>query len=195
FPRRQFQQGEQVINVAVNPSIRQEAVQVKLAPVFLHVTDGSEEGVVFKEASLPDRLRHPGQILVDDSTCADVQVTHFGIAHLTLRQSHGLAAGLKKGMGIFRPVAVEMGLLRLGDGIAVGFLPHGKAVQDDQGYRLFPVTHRFFPPAAINCRKDSGSRLAPPTSAPSISASAKKASMLSGFTLPPYSIRTSLATC
>src|SRR5258708_5637958 len=36
---------------------------------------------------------------------------------------------------------------------------------------------------------ESGSRLAPPTSAPSISGCAIKPRMLSGFTLPPYRIR------
>jgi len=40
----------------------------------------------------------------------------------------------------------------------------------------------------------SGSRLAPPTSAPSISGWAMKSRMLPGFTLPPYWMRTPSAS-
>ena len=40
-------------------------------------------------------------------------------------------------------------------------------------------------PAATIAAKDSGSRLAPPTSAPSTSGSASSSAALSAFTLPP----------
>src|SRR5690606_11319790 len=197
LPSRQFQEGEQVVDMAVNPAVRQKAVEVQLASVLLHVADGSEEGFVFKKAPIPDRLRHPGQILVDDPAGADIEVTHFGVAHLSLRQADGLAAGPKKGVGIAGPVAVKVGLFRLGDGVPVGLFPEGKAVQNDQSHRFFAPAHPFSLPAAAatSCRNDSGSRLAPPTRAPSMSASARNAPILPGFTLPPYRMRTSPATC
>ena len=44
--------------------------------------------------------------------------------------------------------------------------------------------------AATICAKSSGSRLAPPTSAPSMSGWARISAALSGFTLPPYRMRT-----
>src|SRR5262249_51379498 len=64
----------------------------------------------------------------------------------------------------------------------------GNDVVEEQG------THQRDSSNCTMRAKLAASRLAPPTSAPSMSTSVINASMLSGLTLPPYRIRTPLAT-
>ena len=35
------------------------------------------------------------EVLIDDASCADVEVTHFGVAHLSVRKTYVLAAGVE----------------------------------------------------------------------------------------------------
>src|SRR5690606_2677447 len=67
-------------------------------------------------------------------------------------------------------------------------------VQDLPGVDGFNDGHAALPSACwMMSAKPTGSRLAPPTKAPSISGWAIKGPMLSGLTLPPYKIRTAAA--
>src|SRR6188508_1283744 len=56
------------------------------------------------------------------------------------------------------------------------------------GFTAADSSYRMTEPLII-AKNDFGSRLAPPTSAPSTSGSAISLAMLSGLTLPPYSTR------
>src|SRR5262249_49695373 len=90
------------------------------------------------------------------------------------------------------------------DGAHVGALAGLKQDDDDQeeagqevNDRDDVVQQRAHPRDSSNLTMRSNpptSRLAPPTSAPSMSGWAISASMLSGLTLPPYRIRTESAT-
>src|SRR5258705_9378341 len=96
---------------------------------------------------------------------------------------------------MLRPELVEGRRVRQGDGVAGALGGQSPAVEDDQrdrtgGKRAGAVgpVHAI---AASTMRANlTGSRLAPPTRAPSMSGRARSSRAFSSFTLPPYWIRT-----
>ena len=92
---------------------------------------------------------------------------------------------------VLGPEPVEDRRVRQLDGVAGAGRREPPAVEDDEADASTggaePLTARA---AATICAKSFGSRLAPPTSAPSTSGWDRISAALSGFTLPPYWTRT-----
>jgi hypothetical protein len=128
---------------AVDPSIGEEPDQVKRGAVPLHVVDRPEKGRLLEELPHADRAVDPGDLLVDDASCADVHVAHLRVPHLAHRQSDILARGVDGGPGIRAEEAVDEGLVRLRDGVDVGILPDPEAVEDDEECFLCHVSVSF----------------------------------------------------
>ena len=126
------------------------------------------------QRAVGDRLVDPGQVLGDDRPRAEVQVPDLGVAHLPVGQPDAAPAGLELRVGVCGPQLVEHRRLRERDGVARPGLGQPPAVEDHEarprdrervraGGRLIAAR----PPRSP--RTPSGSRLAPPTSAPSTS--------------------------
>src|SRR5690606_25116853 len=101
---------------------------MKLLSIRFSVTDGAEEGIIFKKLLVSDRLRYPGQILIHGSSRADVEMADLGVAHLALRQADSLAMRSQRCVRIRVPVSVEIRLLRLRDRIPLRISAKREAV-------------------------------------------------------------------
>ena len=88
--------------VAVYTAVGQKTAQVKCTVVLQNMVHGIGKGFVFKEAALIDGLGDLGQFLIHDAAGTDVQMTNFGIPHLTVRKTYGQTAGPQLCMGIVR---------------------------------------------------------------------------------------------
>src|SRR5205823_10799883 len=114
--------------------------------------------------------------------------------HLPVRQSDRAPRRLELRVLVLVPQLVEDRRLGQLDRVAGAGRREAPAVEDheaDRGDRHRPWTGRPAHAAASTIRANvAGSRLAPPTSAPSMSAWVRISPALSGVTLPPYWIRT-----
>ena len=167
----QLDQRPQVVHRRVDAARRDEPEQVQALAAA-----GLAQCLVLEERAVLDRFADAQQVLPDDRARAEVEVADLGVAHLAFGQPDGGPPGGQGGVGIAPPEVVEDRRVRELDRVAGTGLGEAPAVEDDQGYSAHAATMRARP---------SGSRLAPPTSAPSTSSSARISAALSGFTLPP----------
>ena len=126
---------------------------------------------VLEEGAVLHGIVDPRQVLTHHLPCAEVQMTHLGVAHLTLGQANRPPPGRELGVLVGGPELVEdrgIGQLNRVAGPRRGEAP---PVQDHQADRRDRrrAGAAIHPAAATMPAKSSGSRLAPPTSAPSTS--------------------------
>ena len=175
-PPSQLHQRLQVLHAGVHPARRHEPQQVEPLGVA-----GGPEDLVVEERAILDCLVDPEQVLLDDRSRPQIEVAHLRVAHLALGQPHRGAPCGERGVRIAVPQVVEHGRVGLLDRVARTGLGQAPAVQHDQADPI--GTHGE---AAATIRANpSGSRLAPPTSAPSTSGCCSSSPALSGLTLPP----------
>src|SRR6266545_4142717 len=132
-----------------------------------------EEGPIF------DRLVDAHEVLEQNASGADRQVSDLTVAHLARRQTDRLTGRVESGVRELPPETVEVRGVGELDRIA---RPGGRtapAVEDDERYE------GMFAPARQISMKDSSSSDAPPTSAPSTSGWLRRIAALSGLTEPP----------
>ncbi|KEP73238.1 hypothetical protein HR12_15970 [Microbacterium sp. SUBG005] len=65
----------------------------------------SGERWVGKECTFFDFNVQARQVLINDTARTQVNVTHFRVAHLTIRQTHFQARRINQGVGTFLPIA------------------------------------------------------------------------------------------
>ncbi len=155
---RELEQVLQVLHARVHAAVRDQAEQVQPLGV-LHRLD---QDLALPEVCVADAA----QILLDHGARAEVEVPNLRVAHLALREPDRFAAGGQLGVRMLLPQLVEDRRLGQVDRIARPRLGDSPAVQDDQADRG-KVAHCAA--AATIWAKPSGSRLAPPTRAPSTS--------------------------
>ncbi len=71
--------------MAVHAAVRQQSHQVQGLVVLFSVLHRIQQDLVPEKAPVPDGPCNPRQFLVNNPTGADIQVPHFGVAHLALR--------------------------------------------------------------------------------------------------------------
>ena len=199
-----------VPHVAVHAAVGDEAQQVQRGASSHRLRERVLEHAVGEERAILDGLGDAREVLVNDAAGADVQVPDLGVAHLARRQPHGRPRGLKRAVRVRGQQTVERGGTRLADGIAGTVRGYSPAVHDHQHDRPEQATDRGKRRVArLLGRQSAGrfagalglvhagsakpamranssaSRLAPPTSTPSMSGCAISSSMLAAFTLPP----------
>ena len=136
-----LQQGEDVGDVAVDAAVGQQAHDVEGAAALLAVVHGLDIGLVLKEAAVLDGPADAGEILEHHPAGADVGVTHLGVAHLALGQTHVQTGGRQLAAGILRKNSIQIWLAGSGDGIALLLLRQAKAIHNNQGSRC--LTHNY----------------------------------------------------
>ena len=168
----------------MHTAVGEQAEQVQApAGAVAGALAGGEQSLVLKEAAVGDRVIDPGQVLLDDRPGAEVEVADLRVAHLPFGQPDIGALGGELGMGKVGPEAIEDGGRGKRDRVAWARLGHAPAIEDDQGRR---GEGRIGQAAASTiAAKSPGSRLAPPTSAPSTSGWAISSAALPGLTEPP----------
>ena len=142
-------------------------------------TDRGLQGGIEGERAVRDCVSDAHEVLLDDAARADVQVSHLRVAHLALGQTDVPSRGRELGVREAREQRIEDRGVRELDGIAGTRRRDPESVQDDERDRSRHAAARTIP------AKVCGSRLAPPTSAPSISAWPISSAAFSGLTEPP----------
>ena len=152
---REAEERLHVVDVRVDAAVRDETEEVNtIAPL-----EGAAERVILEEGAVLDRLVHTHQILVEDAPGPDRQMADLRVPHLPRGESNRLAGGLEGRVRVLAPEPVEDGRVGELHGIPRPGRRAAPAVEDDERYEA----------ASQIAAKDSTSREAPPTSAPSTS--------------------------
>jgi len=80
--------------MTVDTSVGDKAEKMQRRIVFFTVLNCLQKFRDSKEISVFDRFCNSGQFLIYDTACTHVQMSHLGITHLTVRKTHGKAAGI-----------------------------------------------------------------------------------------------------
>ena len=62
--------------------------------ILLAVFHRIQKGRILKEIPILNGLGDLGQILIYDTACPNIQMTHLRVAHLSIRQSYEKSAGI-----------------------------------------------------------------------------------------------------
>ena len=125
---RHLQEGKEMGYVAVHAAVGEKADKMQICLFcLLHCI---EQDGIFRQGAILHRQADPGIILVDDPASADVEVAHFGVAHLAAGQAHRQAGGGQGGGGVVFPESLQVGLFCPGHGIVLFFRADTKAVHD-----------------------------------------------------------------
>ena len=126
-------------DVAVYTAIGKQAVYMQARPLFLRIVHSLQKCLVLKEITLFDLLRDPGQILIHDTPGTYIQVAYLGTAHLALRKTYGLAAGIALHEGALLHQPVQHRSVRQRNGIMLTAIIQAKAVENQQYSRSVQV--------------------------------------------------------
>ena len=91
----QINQCKQGGDVGVHAAVGQQAHKVQRRTRLLRSFDGLVDDLVFADGAITARQVDARELLVHHAAGADVQVPHFGVAHLPGRQAHRLARSCK----------------------------------------------------------------------------------------------------
>ena len=97
-----------------------------------HRIDSFAERRVCIERSVLDSVVDGRDILINDATRAEVEMSDLAIAHLSLGQSYGVARSVDERMRVFLHERVEKRFFRLADSVAVFFGVVAESVENDQ---------------------------------------------------------------
>ena len=113
---------------------------MKGAVIFSAVLHRLKQSGIFKKGTILNLLCDPSQFLVHNPPGPHVQMSHLGIPHLSLRQSHRHSAGIPSHEGVLPHQCVHHRGLRLCYRIAFGFLIESVSVQNHKHYRFLHHT-------------------------------------------------------
>ncbi len=166
-----------MLEVGVHASGGDEAEQVHGTAPRRRPAERAAKHLVLQEGAVADGGVHALQVLEEDAAGADREMAHLRVAHLSVREPDGLPGGPQLRVRIACAELVEDGCARQLDCVSRPGRGDTPSVQDDERYEREP--------ARQIAAKLSGSREAPPTSAPSTSGWPSSSSALSGLTEPP----------
>ena len=135
-----IQHAENMLEVAVHAAGGHEPHHMQGPVIGNCVIQAFHIGGIFEEITVVNFLRHLRQNLEDDTACADVGVTDFGVAHLAFGKTHVKPGGDQLRVGIFGKQTVQIGLVCRGDGIAR--CSRGNAVTVQNNKNSF-IRHRW----------------------------------------------------
>ena len=144
---------------------------------MLAAFESGREGGILEERSVLDRLVHAHEVLEEDAAGADRQVTHLRVPHLAGREADGFSRGFERRVRVRAPEAVEVRRFGELDGVAGTGRRTAPAVEDDERYERIAARQISV--------KESRSREAPPTRAPSTAGCESSSAAFSGLTEPP----------
>ena len=133
----------EVALVAVYAARGNEAEQVDCTAICLGILHDLDEDFVLEEVAVLDVTRDARELLVDEAAGADIRVTDFRVAHLTVRQADEFARSLQVARVVVCHEAVEDRRLRSFYGIAlVELATETAAIHDDECDRcVFDLCH------------------------------------------------------
>ena len=116
----------------VHAASARQAHDVQGLAVLLGVGVGIDDLGILQDRAVLDALVDFHQVLIDNTTAADVQVTYLAVAHLSVGQTHILAASLERAVRIGRTQEVKIRSRGTINCIAVTFGTLAPTVQNHQ---------------------------------------------------------------
>src|SRR5580704_11339280 len=101
--------GLQVADMTMDPSIADQAKQVQGFVIPDSSPDCRQQDGILKERAIPDGYIDPLKLLIDDTTSPQVQMADFGVTHLAFRETDILAIGNESGIVIFLVKTADKG--------------------------------------------------------------------------------------
>ena len=108
-----------MIDMAVDAAVGEESHEMHGFSCGRGMIHTFVEHGVFKENAVVDVFGNAGQILIDDASGAHVHMTHFGVADLPCGETDGKAGSIEVSVAMVIPQAVEVGLFRRGNAVAL----------------------------------------------------------------------------
>ena len=99
---------EEVVQRRVYATVGGQAHEVDVFAVLLGVREGRDNFLVLQDAAVGTGAVDLHQVLVNDASGADIEVSHFGVAHLSVGQAHILTTGLELRVRIVGQQAVPI---------------------------------------------------------------------------------------
>ena len=128
---------EKLINVvkgAVNAAVGGKAHEVEFLAGFLHVLVCSLDFLVFQEFVLTACDIDLDEVLIYYAACAQIHVSHLGVAHLAVRQADVFAACLKMAVGILLAEGVNVGCSLCPYSVGIVVASFAPTIQNHQQY-------------------------------------------------------------
>lgn len=135
FKARALGKAQERVHVAVeavHAAVGEKPHDVQGAALFLTVGDEGLHLGVFGDRAVGDGAVDLDEVLIEDAARADVEVAHFGIAHLAFGQAHVLAVGAKLGVRILRREFAEAPRLDAADHVGLVAAADAPAVENHQ---------------------------------------------------------------
>ena len=123
-------QHEEMIDVTVHSSVRQQPEYVESARVPADCIDRPEKRLIVEEIPGLDGLGDLKLELVHHPSSPDIEVANFGVSHLALHEPYGTPRGLEqRGWKLSEQLLDSLGL-GVSIGIPIGGNPVTESVQD-----------------------------------------------------------------
>ena len=103
--------------------------------------EGGLQNWIAKQFALLDRLRDAGEILVDQTTRAQMHVAYFGVAHLLIGQADSQARTFKQTMRTFRQHTIPLRGIRGFDRVEFEVIAVAPAIEDYEQCGMFECRH------------------------------------------------------
>ena len=136
-PSRRAHQRFQVLDVAVDAAVGHQPHEVEAAARLLDLGQRIQQDLVPIQLAALDGLVDARQVLVNDTSCADIEVADLGIAELPARQAHVGRRRLEEAVGGAGDEAIPHRLAGLRNRIVFGLDPMAPAVEDTQDHKLW----------------------------------------------------------
>jgi len=133
-PNPELEAGQEVRVHGMHASVAHQAGQVQRAPGCPERRAQLEKGREAEELTARNVLGDPHQILGNHAAGAEIQMTHFAVAHLSLGESYRETAGVEERAGRGIPQTVPDRSVAELDGVALAFRAVSPAIQDHQGH-------------------------------------------------------------
>src|SRR5215469_3311415 len=96
------------------------------------VLHGTQQSRVGEEAAVLNHEIDASNIHVDDPASADIEVTNFAVAHLSLGQAHVFSAGMDQRVRVLAQETVIGGLAGESNGVSFDFRAVAPAIENYQ---------------------------------------------------------------
>ena len=127
----QFNHGCDMVLVAVYATFGEQTHDVDRFALACCRIDGLAQCGIIEEVAVTNFFRNPGQFLVDNATSTNIDVTYFGVTHLTIRQTHIHAGCGDQGVGIVSTQGVQIRRLGTSNGVEFFFGAITPTIHDD----------------------------------------------------------------
>ncbi len=136
-----FYHRHDVIFVAVYAASREQTHDVYRFAAIFCLVDRIGQHRVSEESTLFNFNIQTGKVLIHDAARAQVDVTHFGVAHLAIGQANFQARRINQGMRTFCPQRIHYRGFSTKNGVILAVFAIAVAIQNHQYHRFFRNRH------------------------------------------------------